>query len=670
MRLIKLKLVNYCQYDNLVTEFEDGVTILRGKNGSGKTNFVNAIYFSLTGDSCVDKKTRSGMLKWGTDKGYTELTFEVHNQVYKIKRMLNSSTVSLTGGDLDKKTGSKESTEYIAKLVNADPEVLKLSSFMPQAGASELVFGTKTERQKAFSRLFRLLHLEVNRTDLQKEFNKIPVYPDVSDIIVSLAADIALLESGKKEIEACNVIDYLNKNKDKYQTMYDARNIKYTEAEYNAEQARLVTEIMKQEAYKKKCEEDRDGLPEFVDVTPEESEKYRGFKEFETTCVEMLKAKEKVDNPMIAEFITQAQVNVAQDAYNTEVIKDHARTKELELWKEGKCDKCGSVFEHTPDEIAEKSMNIDTLRAMPLQAAEVLNSLKIKLDLFRKAKLVNQADTDAYLLLEKQVIGKSHIYDNYDEKVFLAKQNASRANSDTLAKDAELLSHIDRARALIASANEQSAELKATGFKPANFSQEFLKEYTREQQIFQDLEQKKVAIETALKLKTESIVQRRKEQKLAVLAERHRKFITDIRTVLHVDNYPRLAVALKKEKLGIIINKYLDIFNQRFTINIDDSLAFICVFSENPEAKADELSGGQKAMLLVSVRLAIAEMLASDVELLTFDEPGAAMDKDAKQDLLEAFDTVRKYLAGQRVQMLVASHDDNIEGIADSVIQL
>ena len=75
-------------------------------------------------------------------------------------------------------------------------------------------------------------------------------------------------------------------------------------------------------------------------------------------------------------------------------------------------------------------------------------------------------------------------------------------------------------------------------------------------------------------------------------------------------------------------------------------------------------------MLLVSVRLAIAEMLAHDVELLTFDEPGAAMDKEAKQGLLEAFDTVRKYLSGQRVQMLVASHDDNIEGIADSIVQL
>ena len=191
MKLLKLKLRNYCQYEHLDITFDEGVIILRGRNGRGKSNLINAIFFALTGDSCIKNKTRSNMLKWGEDKGHVELTFQVHGAVYTVKRMLHSSSVSLVSESLTEGiTKSSEASDFVSDLIKADSDILKLSSFMPQSGASELVFGTKTERQKAFSRLFRLLHLEGSRADLQKEFNKIPVYPDVTDLINKLSGDI------------------------------------------------------------------------------------------------------------------------------------------------------------------------------------------------------------------------------------------------------------------------------------------------------------------------------------------------------------------------------------------------------------------------------------------------------------------------------------------------
>ena len=75
-------------------------------------------------------------------------------------------------------------------------------------------------------------------------------------------------------------------------------------------------------------------------------------------------------------------------------------------------------------------------------------------------------------------------------------------------------------------------------------------------------------------------------------------------------------------------------------------------------------------MLLVSTRLAVAELLAGNVGVLSFDEPGAALDVDARSSLVEAFKAVREYLQSQNIQILVASHDQGLGEVADAVIEV
>ncbi len=75
-------------------------------------------------------------------------------------------------------------------------------------------------------------------------------------------------------------------------------------------------------------------------------------------------------------------------------------------------------------------------------------------------------------------------------------------------------------------------------------------------------------------------------------------------------------------------------------------------------------------MLSISCRLGIAEMLSSDVEALTFDEPGAAMDVEAKEGMCEAFAQVRSYLNSNNIQTIISSHDTAIETIAEGIINV
>src|SRR5688572_13275797 len=50
MRLLKIVLENYCQYRLAEFEFAPGLTAIVGRNGSGKTNLINGVYASITGD--------------------------------------------------------------------------------------------------------------------------------------------------------------------------------------------------------------------------------------------------------------------------------------------------------------------------------------------------------------------------------------------------------------------------------------------------------------------------------------------------------------------------------------------------------------------------------------------------------------------------------------------
>jgi DNA repair exonuclease SbcCD ATPase subunit len=672
MKLLELKLENYCQYEKYSVKFDDGISVLRGKNGRGKSNLMNAVFFALTGDSFIKNKTRSGMLKWGCDKGHVELTFSVHGSVYTVKRMLHSSSVTLTGDSLAKPIAkSNEASEFVAELIKADAEVLKISSFMPQSGANELVFGTKTERQKAFSRLFRLLKLEHERTELQKEFNKIPVYNDVSDFITKLLGEITILEQALKELDKNPDAKYLEDNKDKYKKMYDARDKQYTEKEFTEVKGKLLAGLHTNKALLDSLKRSQEELGDPVMITTEESEKYRKYKEFEKVCQEMLAAKEKVDNPLMALETTEDYIySTHSEDCETQRQKTLDLEKKLSLWKTGKCGECGTDFKHSEDEIALLKQEVATAQSIVSDMYEEKDRLHRLLENQKEIDRKNAEDKKAFEQLQTKVLEMSKEFEGYDPKAYLYKQKQAEGSADLIKKKDEIVRLISEKQEAIALTEKNIATMDATGFKPDDFSQEFLDEYTRKSEKVNEAKEQKSSISTALNLKRVQLEERRKENRLAEMSEHDRKFISDLRSILHVDNYPRLAISLKKGKLGTIINKYLDIFEQPFTININDSLEFVCSFSDNPNVSTDDLSGGQKAMLLVSTRLAIAEMLASDVELLTFDEPGAAMDKDAKQGLLEAFDTVRKYLSGRKIQMLVASHDDNIEQIADSIINL
>ena len=77
MRLDRLQLTNFRNYEGLDLEFAPGVNLIVGNNAQGKTNLLESIAFLGTGKSFRAQKTAE-MIRFGAD--YAEISGQLHSQ--------------------------------------------------------------------------------------------------------------------------------------------------------------------------------------------------------------------------------------------------------------------------------------------------------------------------------------------------------------------------------------------------------------------------------------------------------------------------------------------------------------------------------------------------------------------------------------------------------------
>ncbi|MEM4576501.1 MAG: SMC family ATPase [Candidatus Nezhaarchaeales archaeon] len=121
-----------------------------------------------------------------------------------------------------------------------------------------------------------------------------------------------------------------------------------------------------------------------------------------------------------------------------------------------------------------------------------------------------------------------------------------------------------------------------------------------------------------------------------------------------------------RTKLESEVNNYLSRFGMDFEIEFDEDLK-LKVLSRGEELSVDSLSGGEKAVLALSARLALAKALSSkEVEILILDEPTANLDADRRRELVR----VLRDLAEEIPQVIVVTHDHEVAEAADRVYKV
>ncbi|MDD4211159.1 MAG: DNA replication/repair protein RecF [Clostridia bacterium] len=88
MRIKKIKLINFRNYKNQTIDLNDGLNVLVGENAQGKTNLIEAIYFSCIGKSPRTKKENE-LINWQAENAKIEIELEKKEGSKLIEVFLN-----------------------------------------------------------------------------------------------------------------------------------------------------------------------------------------------------------------------------------------------------------------------------------------------------------------------------------------------------------------------------------------------------------------------------------------------------------------------------------------------------------------------------------------------------------------------------------------------------
>lgn len=152
MNLQTIELVNYAQHEALSANFEGNLIGVIGNNGRGKSNFLGAMQFLMTGEQTG--KDKGDLLRWGAETGHVSGTF-THNGISgSITRSLTGSKAKLVYNGQE--TSGIKNVDEVIKDIMADKELLKRGVFVAQRELDTVLFDNPAAREQEFLRMIGL----------------------------------------------------------------------------------------------------------------------------------------------------------------------------------------------------------------------------------------------------------------------------------------------------------------------------------------------------------------------------------------------------------------------------------------------------------------------------------------------------------------------------------
>ncbi|MHB1492322.1 MAG: AAA family ATPase [Thermoplasmataceae archaeon] len=169
MIIRSLHLESFLSHDDTTIEFDNGVNVIVGKNGAGKSSIFEGIKFALFG---LQRGNRD-LLQYGKKHGMARLVFKLGENVYTVERTLEmvGSRIETKGAILKCENtvlgeGAISVSREIARVIGVSDEVFMNSVFIEQGQIDSLIMKQKSKRLDLFNEILGL-------QNLQKVFEKL-----------------------------------------------------------------------------------------------------------------------------------------------------------------------------------------------------------------------------------------------------------------------------------------------------------------------------------------------------------------------------------------------------------------------------------------------------------------------------------------------------------------
>ncbi|MEZ3114440.1 DNA double-strand break repair ATPase Rad50 [Halobaculum sp. MBLA0147] len=171
MKFDRIRLRNFKPYGDADVRLSEGVTVIHGLNGSGKSSLLEACFFALYGSAALDGTLEDVITNGGTETD-VELWFTHAGESYHLTRELRTygdqaqtATCTLATADDGEiiRDGATDVETFVAELLRMDAEAFVNCAYVKQGEVNKLIEATPSTRQDMIDDLLQLGKLEEYR---------------------------------------------------------------------------------------------------------------------------------------------------------------------------------------------------------------------------------------------------------------------------------------------------------------------------------------------------------------------------------------------------------------------------------------------------------------------------------------------------------------------------
>jgi DNA repair exonuclease SbcCD ATPase subunit len=698
MRLRKVILKNVCQHADREISFGQGLTVVCGENGAGKSNLIAMIRVSITNDFASLVGNKQDNIRRGirpNEPSFVKTFWETHAGTVEICRALQSSKSYLKLNDVILVEGKENDiTASALELFGLTANMVNDFLFASQETLQETVAGTKSKRAAVFQSLCGLDVLSRLDGYLQQQISQdnaaVSMFNEQSHALLeqqwltaktnyknakaTLAENLSVAVSDSDYLAASQLI----RNHTQYVELRRQYNAVAQAGRDN--QAKLVTVLQKITTY----EEEEATLEKQIADAQTSLSSYlsgslskmtaEGIKLCRTKALAPKPTKPKTEYAISLENAIKVEASVS-----AMVVAAKNNMDQFNLPKDAVCPTCNQPFPENRIALSERAKEEwQDRKRQHKEAEEILERARqYDKEVKEHEKLIVEYDRsqlawneivdawgdspeDVALQMQQQQTAKQQA----DLKLRQTRSNKSSeqvSKGSYEAKIAAAKSDIETLKAKLTGLSQLSAD------KLAELTQ-LVERYDSEKESLdamrRELQSFLVTAKTTAAALRVSLRMRRQTAAIRQFIE----LLEQLRDVLKKDRLPARIVEKMLTRVTVKIDEYLELLGLNFRVTLDSSeFAFTVTHANGDVEPASRLSSGQQLGLAIAFWLARSAVFVGKVPFFCLDEPTARLDEERVLRSVGLFRQLSDLLAASNRQGVIITHHKALANVGNFV---